>query len=262
MTQSLYSRTQVEEWQSNLVKIAEQPRMTFTKKEAIEEIIDTIEIALAKRSYREVASGLKEWGLDISESSLRKYVSQYRRRHQPEPTVTTVTHKRDTKTKKKASSKRSKLNNYSTVEAKAQTTVPEQPSPSTRLSEDETAGSNFSAVVAEPETTVPAPASPTAAKQSLPSTRLGEGKANGNDSSSVVATPEPVVSESVPPSTRLSEGEPTVNNRPPTEATLETTVSIPTTPSKRLGKGRLISDDSSGRYPAGQGEPLSINEDL
>ncbi len=82
MTEALYSREQVERWQKSLEEISQKPRSTFTKKQAVEELIDTIEKALATRSYDEVASGLKEWGLDISAGSLKQYVTRYRRSHQ------------------------------------------------------------------------------------------------------------------------------------------------------------------------------------
>lgn len=81
MAEAVYSRAQVERWQKNLEEIAQAPRTTFTKKQAVEELIDTIEKALLMRSYDEVASGLKEWGLDISAGSLKQYVTRYRRAH-------------------------------------------------------------------------------------------------------------------------------------------------------------------------------------
>ncbi len=81
MAEALYSREQVERWQKSLEEISQEPRSTFTKKQAVEELIDTIEKALSTRSYDEVASGLKEWGLDISAGSLKQYVTRYRRSH-------------------------------------------------------------------------------------------------------------------------------------------------------------------------------------
>lgn len=170
MTQSLYSRTQVEEWQATLVEIADKPRMTFTKKEVVEELIDTIELALKKRSYREVADELNKKGLDISEGSLKKYVSQYRRAHSTEPTAAKVIHSKPAKAKRKSSGKRSSTD-----------------------------------VSLEPK----------------------------------VTTSEPV----------LASGS-------------ETAVAKPTQSPKKLGKGRLSSDDSSTRYPGGQGEPISMSADL
>ncbi|MEL6556435.1 MAG: hypothetical protein AAFQ63_23720 [Cyanobacteria bacterium J06621_11] len=81
MADVVYSKEQVELWQKNLEEIAQKPRTTFTKKQAVEELIETIEKALTTRSYDEVASGLKEWGLDISAGSLKQYVTRYRRSH-------------------------------------------------------------------------------------------------------------------------------------------------------------------------------------
>ena len=83
MAEAVYSRKQVEQWQQKLEEIAAAPRTTFTKKQVVEELIDTIEKALETRSYLEVAEGLKDWGLDISEGSLKQYVSRYRRSRRP-----------------------------------------------------------------------------------------------------------------------------------------------------------------------------------
>jgi hypothetical protein len=79
MAEALYSREQIELWQTKLEAIAQKPRTTFTKKQAVEALIDTIEKALETRSFDEVATGMKEWGLDISAGSLKQYVSRYRR---------------------------------------------------------------------------------------------------------------------------------------------------------------------------------------
>ena len=58
MAESVYSREQVELWDRNLDEIASRPRTTFTKRQVVEELIDTIEKALTTRSYAEVASSL------------------------------------------------------------------------------------------------------------------------------------------------------------------------------------------------------------
>lgn len=81
MAESTYSREQIEQWQQNLESIAQKPRTSFTKRQAVEALIDTIELTLQTRSYDEVASGLKEWGLDISAGSLKQYVTRYRKAH-------------------------------------------------------------------------------------------------------------------------------------------------------------------------------------
>lgn len=81
MADSVYFRPQVEQWRQKLEEIAVEPRTTFTKSQVVEELIDTIEKALQTRSYAEVAEGLKDWGLDITEGSLKQYVSRYRKAH-------------------------------------------------------------------------------------------------------------------------------------------------------------------------------------
>ncbi|MEO0707579.1 MAG: hypothetical protein AAF050_18200 [Cyanobacteria bacterium J06649_5] len=81
MTDVLYSREQVEAWQQNLEKIAQLPRTSFTKKQAVEALIKDIEAALKNRSYQEVAKTLKKDGLDITAGSLKQYVTRYRRSH-------------------------------------------------------------------------------------------------------------------------------------------------------------------------------------
>ena len=81
MAESIYSRDQIEQWGKNLKELKQQPRNDFNKKQAVEALIEIIEDTLESRSYREVADGLSEWGLDISEGSLKKYVSTYRREH-------------------------------------------------------------------------------------------------------------------------------------------------------------------------------------
>ena len=81
MAENVYSREQIEQWQQKLAEIAQKPRTTFTKKQAVEALIEQIEKALTTRSYEEVAAGLKSWGLDISAGSLKQYVTRYRRAH-------------------------------------------------------------------------------------------------------------------------------------------------------------------------------------
>ena len=79
MAEPTYSKQQIKAWQQKLEEAALLPRTTFTKRQAVEALIDTIEQALLTRSYGEVAAGLSEWGLDISEGSLKQYVSRYRK---------------------------------------------------------------------------------------------------------------------------------------------------------------------------------------
>ena len=79
MAEPVYSKQQVEQWQQALSVMAQKPRTTFTKKQVVEALIEDIEAALVTRSFREVAAGLAENGLDISEGSLKQYVARYRR---------------------------------------------------------------------------------------------------------------------------------------------------------------------------------------
>ena len=79
MADALYSRDQVDDWQHKLEVIAQQPRTTFTKRQVVEELFDTIEQALETRSYKEVADSLEDWGLDISEGALKQYLARLRK---------------------------------------------------------------------------------------------------------------------------------------------------------------------------------------
>lgn len=88
MAEVVYSRDQVERWNKKLEQIALLPRTTFTKKQVVEELIDSIEKALQTRSYEEVAKALAADGLDISAGSLKQYVSKYRRTHKTKPVAT------------------------------------------------------------------------------------------------------------------------------------------------------------------------------
>ena len=81
MAEAIYSRDQVDDWQHKLEVIAQQPRTTFTKRQVVEELFDTIKQALETRSYKEVADSLGDWGLDISEGSLKQYLARLRKVH-------------------------------------------------------------------------------------------------------------------------------------------------------------------------------------
>ncbi len=123
MAELVYSRTQVEQWHKKLDTIALEPRTTFTKKQVVEELIDPIEKALRTRSYAEVAEGLKEWGLEISEGSLKQYVSRYRKVHKTK--VATASKKRSVAEGRKQEvgkgSKQSQLDNLSSTTAELAT---------------------------------------------------------------------------------------------------------------------------------------------
>lgn len=79
MAETVYSRKQIEEWEQKLEELANQPRTRFTKKHAVEAMIEKIEKALDAHSYEEVAERLKDWGLEISPGLLKQYVNAYRR---------------------------------------------------------------------------------------------------------------------------------------------------------------------------------------
>ena len=102
MADALYSRNQVDDWQSKLTVIAQQPRTTFTKRQVVEELFDTIEQALETRSYKEVADSLEDWGLDISEGSLKQYLARLRKARKPK--AVTSGRKRSAQTQKSVAS--------------------------------------------------------------------------------------------------------------------------------------------------------------
>lgn len=74
-----YSPEQIEQWRSQLEELAKQPRTVFSKKQAVEALIEPIQEALSVHSYEEVARQLKSWGLEITAGSLKQYVTRYRR---------------------------------------------------------------------------------------------------------------------------------------------------------------------------------------
>lgn len=81
MADAVYSLEQIEGWQSQLQDFAKTPRTRFSKKQAVEALIEDIEAALLAHPYDEVAEKLKGWGLDIAAGSLKQYVNAYRRAH-------------------------------------------------------------------------------------------------------------------------------------------------------------------------------------
>lgn len=81
MADTVYSLEQIEGWQTQLKDFAKTPRTRFSKKQAVEALIDDIEAALEAHPYEEVAEKLKTWGLDIAPGSLKQYVNAYRREH-------------------------------------------------------------------------------------------------------------------------------------------------------------------------------------
>ena len=70
---------QIEGWQTQLQAFAKTPRTRFSKRQAVEAMIEEIEAALLSHPYEEVAEKLKDWGLDIAAGSLKQYVNAYRR---------------------------------------------------------------------------------------------------------------------------------------------------------------------------------------
>ena len=102
MADALYSRDQVDDWQQKLEVIAQQPRTSFTKRQVVEELFDTIEQALETRSYKEVADSLEDWGLDISEGALKQYLARLRKAHKTK--TASAGRKRSTQSQKSVSS--------------------------------------------------------------------------------------------------------------------------------------------------------------
>ena len=99
----IYSIEQINGWGTQLKDLAKKPRTRFSKKQAVEALIDEIEEALEAHSYEEVAENLKAWGLNIAAGSLKQYVGGYRREHQDK--ADSPTHKR-TSTKAKSKLKK------------------------------------------------------------------------------------------------------------------------------------------------------------
>ena len=79
MAEVIYSMQQIEDWQTQLQAFAKTPRTRFSKRQAVEAMIEDIEAALQSHPYEEVAEKLKDWGLDIAAGSLKQYVTAYRR---------------------------------------------------------------------------------------------------------------------------------------------------------------------------------------
>ena len=84
MADSFYAPNQVHDWQSKLTSLAQKPRTRFTKKQAVEAMIEEVELALVSHPYEEVAENLKQWGLNITAGTLKQYVNAYRREHTAE----------------------------------------------------------------------------------------------------------------------------------------------------------------------------------
>ena len=84
MADSFYVPNQVSDWQSKLTGLAQKPRTRFTKKQAVEAMIEEVELALVSHPYEEVAENLQQWGLDITAGTLKQYVNAYRREHSAE----------------------------------------------------------------------------------------------------------------------------------------------------------------------------------
>ncbi len=89
-----YSSEQIERWRQQLEVLAQQPRTIFSKKQAVEALIEQIEQALSVHSYEEVARQLKNWGLEITAGSLKQYVTRYRREQSPAKTANKAKRKR------------------------------------------------------------------------------------------------------------------------------------------------------------------------
>lgn len=113
MSQSEYSRDQIDQWHEQLTELAQKPRTAFTKKQAVEALMDPIEEALQAHSYQTVAGRLQQWGLDISPGSLKQYVIRYRREQES-----------NTSRKRKGKSKRTARVKASESDGKSRQPVP------------------------------------------------------------------------------------------------------------------------------------------
>lgn len=108
MADAVYSLEQIDSWQSQMGDFAKTPRTRFSKKEAVEALIEVIEEALQAHHYEEVAAKLTEWGLEIAPGSLKQYVNAYRREHRGEDdAASTATRRRSSKKRAKSGSKAS-----------------------------------------------------------------------------------------------------------------------------------------------------------
>ena len=126
MADVVYSKEQVELWQKNLEEIALEPRTTFTKKQVVEELIDTIEKALLTRSYDEVATGLKDWGLEITAGSLKQYVTRYRRANPSKASANSRKRSDKARQKKRAAGAAAKASQATTTEREKETSENKQ----------------------------------------------------------------------------------------------------------------------------------------
>lgn len=88
MAEPVYSVQQVNDWQLKLDDLAKEPRTRFTKKEAVQALIEQIEKALEAHNYDQVAENLEAWGLSITSGSLKQYVNAIRRSQTPTGTRT------------------------------------------------------------------------------------------------------------------------------------------------------------------------------
>lgn len=79
MTDSIYSAEQVKAFKQGLVRLAEEPRTQFSKRQTVEELFEDIAVALEGHTYQEVALRLRERGFDISKGSLKQYFTRIRR---------------------------------------------------------------------------------------------------------------------------------------------------------------------------------------
>jgi hypothetical protein len=79
MTDSIYSAEQVKAFKQGLVRLAEEPRTQFSKRQTVEELFEDIAVALEDHTYQEVALRLRERGFDISKGSLKQYFTRIRR---------------------------------------------------------------------------------------------------------------------------------------------------------------------------------------
>lgn len=119
MAETVYSLEQINDWQSELKDFAKTPRTRFSKKQAVEALIDEIEAALEAHPYEQVAEKLKALGLDIAPGSLKQYVNAYRREHGTGPVKTGTKRSRKKVKKKKSGTKATDVADRSAVSVAA-----------------------------------------------------------------------------------------------------------------------------------------------
>ncbi|HEY9623745.1 MAG TPA: hypothetical protein V6C78_25530 [Crinalium sp.] len=83
---STVPKTVVEQATLSLVELPDKPKEHLQIREAVEQMLDTILVALSKGySHEDVASLLRDKGLDITPSSLKYYLSRFKKKQAAAP---------------------------------------------------------------------------------------------------------------------------------------------------------------------------------